>query len=89
MKDLFLDPSYEKDSKRLKKRHYDLSKIEAPVEFLLKGETLPAKYKDHALTGNLQGKRELHIESNWLLMYKSSDTEIILIRTGSHDDFYK
>jgi mRNA interferase YafQ len=47
------------------------------------------KYKDHALVGNLQGNRECHIEDNWLLMYKSTDKEIILIKTGSHDDFYK
>jgi len=47
------------------------------------------KKKHYALSGNFQGKRELHIESNWLLMYKSTDTEIILIRTGSHDDLYK
>jgi len=89
MKNLALALNYEKDLKRLKKKHYDLDKIETPVEFLLKGEVLPAKYKDHALFGNLQGKRELHIEPNWLLMYKSTDTEISLIRTGTHDDLYK
>jgi mRNA interferase YafQ len=89
MKNLFLALSYEKDLKRLEKKHYEIDKIETPVEFLLKGEALPAKYKDHALSGNLQGKRELHIELNWLLMYKSTDAEIILIRTGSHDDLYK
>jgi mRNA interferase YafQ len=89
MKDLFLDHSYCKDLKRLKKKHYELNKIEEPVGFLLRGEILPAKYKDHALVGNLQGKRELHIEPNWLLVYRSTDIEIILIRTGSHDAIYK
>jgi len=89
MKDLSLASSYEKDLKKLGKKHYDLEKLEEPVDFLLKGMVLPAKYKDHALSGNLQGKRELHIESNWLLMYERTDSEIILIRTGSHDDLYK
>jgi len=89
MKNLILASTYEKDLKRLKKKHYELEEIEAPVEFLLEGKVLPAKYKDHALSGNFQGKRELHIEPNWLLMYKSTDTEIILIRTVSHDDLYK
>jgi len=89
MKNLLLALSYEKDLKRLEKKHYVLEKIEVPVEFLLKGEVLPAKYKDHALSGNLQGKRELHIEPNWLLIYKSTDTEITLIKTGTHDDLYK
>jgi mRNA interferase YafQ len=89
MKNLVLALSYEKDLKRLEKKHYDLEKIETPVEFLLNGKILPTKYKDHALFGNLQGKRELHIQLNWLLMYKSTDAEITLIRTGSHDDLYK
>jgi len=89
MKKLVLASSYEKDSKKLEKKHYNFEKMETPVEFLLKGEVLPAKYRDHALSGNFKGNRELHIEPNWLLMYKSTDTEIVLIRTGSHDDLYK
>ena len=30
---------------------------------------LPAKYKDHQLTGNLHDFRECHIEPDWLLLY--------------------
>jgi mRNA interferase YafQ len=89
MKELFVDSGYEKCIKKLKKKHYNLELLKEPVKLLLEGNPLPKKYKDHALSGNLQGNRECHIEDNWLLMYKSSDKEIILIKTGSHDDFYK
>jgi mRNA interferase YafQ len=89
MKDLLIEQGYEKWIKRLKKKHYNMELLKEVVKLLLEGIQLPTKYHDHALSGNLQGNRECHIEANWLLMYKSTDTEIILIKTGSHDDFYK
>jgi|TergutMp193P3_1026864.scaffolds.fasta_scaffold101547_4 mRNA interferase YafQ len=89
MKELLIDQNYEKCIKKLKKKHYNMELLKEAVNLLLAGTPLPKKYHDHALVGNLQGNRECHIEDNWLLMYKSSDTEIILIKTGSHDDFYK
>jgi len=89
MKELSIDQGYEKCIKKLKKKHYNMEFLKEVVKLLLEGVPLPKKYHDHALSGNLQGNRECHIEDNWLLMYKSSETEIILIKTGSHDDFYK
>jgi len=64
--------------------------LKEPIRLLVGGNfPLPQKYHDHALSGNLKGNRELHIEPNWLLMYKSTNAEITLIRTGTHDDLYK
>ena len=53
-------------------------------------ELLKTKYKDHALSGNWQGYRELHIESDWLLIYKINKDVVILtlVRTGSHDQLF-
>lgn len=50
-------------------------------------ELLSTKYKDHALKGNWKGYRELHIEGDWLLIYKVDREELLLVltRTGSHD----
>ena len=90
MKELLVEKEYEKCIKKLKKKHCNMEPLKELVGLLLKGTLLPGKYKDHALTGNLQGYRECHIkDDNWLLMYKSTDTEIILVKTGTHDDFYK
>lgn len=36
-------------------------------------EELEKKYKDHKLTGNYKGRRECHIEPDWLLIYKIED----------------
>ena len=53
-------------------------------------ETLPAKYRDHALTGNYIGYRECHILPDWLLIYKieANTLTLVLTRTGSHRDLF-
>ena len=50
---------------------------------------LPTKYKDHKLIGSYEGSRELHIEPDWLLIYRISAQSIILERTGTHCDLFK
>lgn len=42
---------FKKDIKTIKKRNYDLSKLQKVIEILAEEKTLPAKYKDHSLTG--------------------------------------
>lgn len=69
-----------------------------PVEELLKvvkmlsvGETLPPKYKDHALKGKYSGLRECHIQPDWLLIYKIENEICVLylIDTGTHSDLFR
>jgi mRNA interferase YafQ len=80
--------SFNKDIKRLKKRGKDMEKLKAVIEKLLAGEQLDLKYKDHALTGNYDGYRDCHIEPDWLLIYKITETELFLVRSGSHSDLF-
>ena len=49
---------------------------------------LPVKYKGHNLTANYSGYRECHIEPDWLLIYKLTDDELRLDRTGTHADLF-
>lgn len=53
--------SFKKDYKRIVKRGYDIALLENVIRMLADGETLPAKYRDHTLTGNYSGFRECHI----------------------------
>lgn len=55
-----------------------------------KNEILRTQYKDHLLKGQWQGYRELHIEEDWLLIYKVDNDNLLLtlFRTGSHDDLF-
>lgn len=62
--------------------------MEKVVDILLTGKPLTEKNKDHALTGNWNGYRECHIQSDWLLVYEIIEDRLILslTATGSHSD---
>ena len=82
--------SFKKDYKRIVKRGYNIALLENVIRMLADGETLPAKYRDHALTGNYSGFRECHIAPDWLLIYEVRESELILVlsRTGTHSDLF-
>jgi mRNA interferase YafQ len=79
---------FKKDLKNLRKRGYDLSLLNDVVELLANGETLPEKYRDHALAGNKIGYRDCHIKGDWVLIYKIDKNVLTLIlsETGTHSD---
>jgi len=80
---------FKKDYKRILKQGKDESKFVALLAKLINNETLEEKYKDHKLSGQFKDCRECHIESDWLLICKSTENEIILIRTGSHSELFR
>ncbi len=85
---LYLTNSFKRDYKKIVKRGYDISLLEAVVDILLTGEALPEKNKDHPLSGNWKGYRECHIQPDWLLVYEIVEDRLILslTATGSHSD---
>ena len=81
---------FQKDLKRVQRRGYDISLLTNVLTILANGEPLPAKYKDHNLSGNYEGCRECHITPDWLLIYEILEGELILYltRTGTHSDLF-
>lgn len=81
---------FKKDFKRIKKRGYDISRLEKIVELLANEVPLPEQFKDHDLSGNYNGFRECHIAPDWLLIYQVNNNELVLVlsRTGSHSDLF-
>ena len=71
------------------RRGKDLGKLQAVLHKLVNQEPLEAHYRDHRLTGNYRDYRECHIESDWLLIYRTTATELYLVRTGTHSDLFK
>ncbi len=69
-----------------------MNKFTSVLNLLQNGLSLPEKYKDHPLLPSKDFKncRELHLEPNWLLIYKYSKENLILylVRTGSHSDLF-
>jgi len=80
---------FKKDYKKSLKQGKDLSLLQDIITKLANDETLPLKYKDHKLTGNLKDFRECHIEPDWLLIYQRNETELVLVRLGSHSDLFR
>ena len=79
---------FKKDVKRMQKRGKGFGQFRAVISKIVNTVALDKKYHDHPLLGTYKGYRECHIESNWLLIYKRTQTEVILIRTGTHGDLF-
>jgi len=81
---------FRKELKKMLKRGADLDKLETVVNVLAAGEALPPQYRDHALTGDLEGTRDCHITPDWLLLYRIENDVLVLTltRTGSHSDLF-
>ncbi len=83
---------FKKDYKLAIKRGCDPNKLTEVITMLVNEQSLPEKYRDHALVNcrNYKNMRECHIEPDWLLVYKIEQEILILklIRTGSHSDLF-
>jgi mRNA interferase YafQ len=79
---------FRNDLKRQKRRGRDLEDLFAVVEMLVEEGELPSAFHPHQLRGDWKGVWECHIEPDWLLIYQVTTTEVVLIRTGSHADFF-
>ena len=80
---------FEKDVKRCRRRGKNLDKFKLIARTLLSGEQLDPIHRDHKLTGNFMGRRDCHIESDWILIYKIDTEHLIFERMGSHSDLFK
>jgi mRNA interferase YafQ len=80
---------FDKDVKRMQRRAKNLEKLKIIIRSLIAEESLDPISRDHKLIGNWKGRRECHIESNWLLIYKIEENRIIFERTGTHSDLFR
>jgi len=80
---------FERDVKRVRKRGKNDEKLKIIARALIEGKKLDALHRDHQLIGNYAGRRECHIEADWLLIYKLEEDRIIFERTGSHADLFE
>lgn len=87
-----LTSQFKRDYKLALKRGFKSELLQEVITILCKQIPVPEKYRDHSLENsrNYKDMRELHIKSDWLLVYKIKKNDLILqlIRTGSHSDLY-
>lgn len=88
MLDVRYSAQFKRDFKLCVKRGCDMKLLQSVIDMLRVPAALPAKNRDHALTGDWSGYQECHILPDWLLVYRVSGSELQLARTGTHSDLF-
>ena len=83
------EKSFQKDRKKLEKKHFDFSELKNVLDMLMQEVPLPNRYKNHSLSGKLKGYYDCHINNDKIVMiYKIFENRLILFRIGSHKDVF-
>jgi mRNA interferase YafQ len=72
-------------------RNFSRAELDKVVTLLCEGKKLPAKYKDHQLSGTLIDYRECHIKNDLLLMYQIDNNVLVLVLVdiGNHSTLFR
>ena len=89
MREIIYSSKIKKDLKLYLKRGEDLDPFYEVVEKIANGVPLDPSNEDHPLKGKFAGKRDCHIEPDWVLIYAITKKTLTLYRTGTHSDLYK
>ena len=79
---------FRRDVKRRIRKGKSTEKLVRIIELLLSEKPLPIKYRDHPLRGKWVERKDCHVEPDWILIYRHSEDELLLERTGSHSDLF-
>ncbi|MEI7868095.1 MAG: type II toxin-antitoxin system YafQ family toxin [Candidatus Methylumidiphilus sp.] len=79
---------FDKDVALAVRQGKDTQKLRKVIELLVIRSTLPRELRDHPLKGQWKGYRDLHLEPDWLLIYKVDQQNLWLVRTGTHGDIF-
>ena len=80
---------FSKDVKLAQRRGKNMEKLKIIARSLVADERLDPIHRDHKLIGDYALRRECHIESDWLLIYKMRGDTIAFERTGTHSDLFQ
>jgi mRNA interferase YafQ len=77
-----------KDFSLMQRRHKNIDKILEIMSLIIWEEPLPAKHREHKLSGNYKGYTECHVEGDLLLLYCLPEGKVIFSRAGTHSDLF-
>jgi mRNA interferase YafQ len=89
MKPLRITTQYRKDLKRIASRGYRMNKLVVIVDKLRSGTPLSPIDDDHPLKGPWDSYRCCHIQGDWCLIYRNDESELVLVRTGTHTELFE
>jgi mRNA interferase YafQ len=79
-------PDYRRE-KRGRYRNLDKLITDA-IDLLAVDAVLPARYRDHGLTGKWAGYRDCHLKPDLVLIYRYLPDVLQLVRLGSHSELF-
>lgn len=81
--------SFRKDLKKLRRREKDIGKLQSILRSLQQGVSLlPQQRKHELLMGKYKHALNVHIQGDWVLIYRLMDNCLTLLRTGTHADLF-
>lgn len=91
---LFYTGKFEKDLKKVRKQpKYNEKLLWSLLDSIARGEALDPKYNDHKLAKHsdrgLNDCRDFHLAPNIVVVYRLTNTNMELVRIGSHSDLFE
>jgi mRNA interferase YafQ len=88
MRDVEFATQFNRDVRRMERRGKDMRKLRSIIELLARGDAIPEHQRDHPLHGTWETYRDVHVEPDWIVIYKVAGNLLRLARTGSHSDLF-
>lgn len=89
-------PQFERDVKRLGKKHVDLGPLMHVVDLVIVNtpeaiSELRRHHDMHELSGAWRGSSECHVANagDWLVIWRDGNGQAIFQRTGTHDELFR
>ena len=86
---LFRTKTFKKEYAKVKITDTQYVKYLKYLVMLLEENELPPESRDHSLSGEYSGFRELHIGGDLLIIYVIKDDILRLTRIGTHSQLFK
>jgi len=78
-----------KDFKKIQLTDGQFLKLILFINCLIDDKPLPKESRDHALNGEYADCREFHIGGDTLVIYLVAETDVTLLRIGSHAQLFR
>ena len=88
MYDIEYSRKFKKDLSKLQSdKRFKISELE---KILNTNETIPIKYKNHKLHGDMKNISDIHIQNDVIMLYEKDDVIrlIALLRIGTHSELF-
>ena len=79
---------FKKDWRRCEARGLEMILLREIMETLLRDDELDPLRRVHALRCEFRDCTECHVGVDWLLIWRTTEEEIVFVRTGTHDDLF-